>query len=150
MTNTIPVQPFSKRLRILAATLPLLALTGDLLAILQRESVWSYGAALALGLGGLALLWDLKARTQRVAALVAGVCIAASLAVRAFAQVPFELQMALGASLAAAAVAVLLLSGALVDGLVSPDRALRATLRPQPKPKQPSAPTESGQMRPAA
>ncbi|MBI4494895.1 MAG: hypothetical protein HY690_19140 [Chloroflexi bacterium] len=125
------VQPGFRSLRLLAATLPLLALLGDVLAALQGEAFWRDGAALALGLGVLATLGDLRARTRRVGALLASGCMAASLGIQVFAPVHPALGLALGTGLASAAVASLLLSGALLEELARPGPTLLAALELQ-------------------
>lgn len=118
----------SKTIRLLAAAMPLLALLADLLAALQGEAVWSYLALAALSAGALALLGDLKARSQPLAAALASCCLVASIGVRLAPPVPDELRLPLGIWLATVGVASLLLSGGLVEGLGRPETSLLAAL----------------------
>lgn len=112
-----------------AALLPLAALLGDLLAAIQGEAVWAVASLVALGLGMLALLSTAFGRQRAPATLAAALCLAASLAVRVGSTVPSDLAPAVATGLAALGVAILLFSGALVEGLERPRSTLWDSLQ---------------------
>lgn len=129
----------SPRARLLGASFPLLGLLSDLLAAQQGEVIWRYGAVAASLAATACLLWGLSERRRRAASLTAAVLLAGSGAARLVAPLPAEAQLATGVWLATAAVALLLLSGALLEGLADPDQPLREALEAEPSAPAPGA-----------
>jgi hypothetical protein len=124
----------TRRLRLLSAALPALALLLDILAVQQGQDVWRHAAGVAVGLGAVALLADCPGRSHAGAALLASFCLAASLGVRVLAPLAPQAQHAVGTWITAFGLGVLLLSGALLEGLANPDRALRRALETEVEP----------------
>ena len=98
--------------RLGAAASPLLALLIDLVGFLQDEQFWHDAAAPVLGVGCLALWLTLPGRARPAPAALAGALLLASLGMRLA-----RLDLDLATAFLTGGIAILLASGALVEGL---------------------------------